>query len=142
EEGDEAHAVQRFGMRDAGNGGEAGAVSLLAPSAHRWPLFEALRARGALVVEDLPAGVGAVSGGRWAERPRRGLIVPVSRPGHPRPYGFLACAVSPVRALDDRYAGFFSLVADQIGAAITNALAHEEERRRAEALAAVDAAQT
>ena len=142
EEEDKAQPVERLGMRDAGYDGETGPVSLLAPSAHGWPLFEALRASEPLVVDDLPARVGAVPGGRWAEPPRRGIVVPFPRPGHPRPYGFLACAVSPVRALDDRYAGFFRLVADQIGAAITNALAHEEERRRAEALAAIDRAKT
>ena len=141
EQGDTAHPVERYGTRDAGQG-ETGPVSLLAPSAHGWPLFEALHANEPLVLDDLLARVGAVSGGRWGEPPRRGIVVPISRPGHPQPYGFLACAVSPVRALDDRYAGFFRLVADQIGAAITNALAHEEERRRAEALAAVDRAKT
>jgi len=44
--------------------------------------------------------------------------------------------------LDDRYRGFFELMAAQISATIANARAYEEERRRAEALAAIDRAKT
>ena len=50
--------------------------------------------------------------------------------------------VSPRRALDDRYRGFFELAADHIATAISNARAFEEERRRAEALAEIDRAKT
>ena len=49
---------------------------------------------------------------------------------------------SPFRLFDDNYAGFLDLVARQIGAAVANAEAYEQERRRADALAALDNAKT
>ena len=46
------------------------------------------------------------------------------------------------RPFDDQYRSFVDLVADQCGTAIANALAHEQERQRAEALAELDRAKT
>jgi signal transduction histidine kinase len=69
-------------------------------------------------------------------------MLPLTRPGLPHPYGVLIAGVSPRRALDDRYRGFFELAADHISTAIANARALEEQRRRAEALAELDRART
>jgi signal transduction histidine kinase len=69
-------------------------------------------------------------------------VLPLVRPGLVHPDGFLVAGVSPRRALDEKYRVFFSLAADQIVTAISNARAYEEERRRAEALAALDRAKT
>ena len=66
----------------------------------------------------------------------------MSRPGLDHPYGVLVAGVSPRRALDDRYRDFFELAADHIATAISNAVALEEARRRAEALAEIDRAKT
>ena len=54
----------------------------------------------------------------------------------------LVAGVSPRRALDDRYRDFFELAADHIATAISNAVALEEARLRAEALAELDRAKT
>ena len=54
----------------------------------------------------------------------------------------LVLGITPSRALDDGYSGFLNLVAGQVSAAIRNARAYEEERRRAEALAELDRAKT
>src|SRR5581483_12495401 len=70
------------------------------------------------------------------------LVLPMQRAGHERPHGFFVAGVSPRRALDDRYRTFFELARDHIVAAIGNALAYEEERKRAEALAEIDRAKT
>src|SRR5262249_42859555 len=56
--------------------------------------------------------------------------------------GCLVAGVSDSRPLDDAYRGFLELVAGQIARAIAGARALEEERRRAEVLAAFDAAKT
>ena len=58
------------------------------------------------------------------------------------PAGFLVVGLNPFRLFDDNYSGFMNLVASQIAAAIANADAYEEERRRAEALAELDRAKT
>jgi len=54
----------------------------------------------------------------------------------------LIAAVNPRRALDSDNRAFFDLVAGQIGKTLADALAHEEERKRAEALAELDRAKT
>ena len=51
-------------------------------------------------------------------------------------------ALSPRRPFDELYRAFLDLVAGQLGTALTNARAYEEERRRAEALAEIDRAKT
>jgi PAS domain S-box-containing protein len=54
----------------------------------------------------------------------------------------LVVGINPRRPFDDGYRSFLDLVADQLTTALTNARAYEAERRRAEALAAVDRAKT
>ncbi|WP_437279752.1 ATP-binding protein [Sorangium sp. So ce375] len=107
-----------------------------------WPLAEAARASGELLVGDLAARFGALPGGRWGGAPEQAIVLPLSRPGQHRPYGFLVGGVSPRRLLDESYRGLFRLITDQVVTAIANARAYEEERRRAEELAAIDSAKT
>ena len=80
--------------------------------------------------------------GRTMKRPHTAILLPLTRPGLEHPYGVLVAGVSPRRALDDRYRDFFELAADHIATAISNAVALEEARRRAEALAEIDRAKT
>jgi signal transduction histidine kinase len=56
--------------------------------------------------------------------------------------GRLVVGLNPQRPFDDAYRAFLELVASQLGTALTNARAYEEERRRAEALAEIDRAKT
>jgi signal transduction histidine kinase len=69
-------------------------------------------------------------------------VQPVLLPGQERPHAILVTAVSPMRALDAGYRTFFELVASQTAAGLADALALEEERRRAESLAELDRAKT
>jgi signal transduction histidine kinase len=107
-----------------------------------WPLDEAAETGAAVLVDNLLERVGEMPGGHWGEPPRRALCVPLIRKGLVRPYGFLVAGVSPRRALDERYSGFFKLVGDQLATTIANARAYEEEKRRAAELAALDRAKT
>ena len=50
--------------------------------------------------------------------------------------------LNPRRPFDEQYRAFLELVADQVGTALANARAYEEERKRAEALAEIDRAKT
>jgi signal transduction histidine kinase/CheY-like chemotaxis protein len=54
----------------------------------------------------------------------------------------LVVGLNPFRLLDEKYRGFFSLVADQIATSFSNVHAMEEERKRLEALAKIDKAKT
>jgi signal transduction histidine kinase/DNA-binding NarL/FixJ family response regulator len=77
----------------------------------------------------------------WPGESPAAAVLPVSRPGAP-PYGYLIVGLGPSRPLDDEYRGFLELVAEHVATGVANARAHEEERRRAEALAEVDRAKT
>jgi K+-sensing histidine kinase KdpD len=58
------------------------------------------------------------------------------------PFGVLIVGVNPLRPFDADYRGFIELIAGQISAAVSNARAYEDERRRAESLAEIDRAKT
>jgi GAF domain-containing protein len=68
--------------------------------------------------------------------------MPILATGQTGRAGVLIVGLNPFRLFDDNYRGFLNLVAGQIAAAIANAEAYEQERRRAEALAELDRAKT
>ena len=69
-------------------------------------------------------------------------MLPIIPSGETGRAGFLIAGLNPFRLFDDKYSGFLNLIAGQISAAIANAGAYEQERRRAEALAEIDRAKT
>ena len=89
-----------------------------------------------------PRASGRFPGGPWPETPGSALVVPIPAPGQSAPAGFLIGGLSPRRVVDADYQSFYDLIAGHVGTAIANARAHEEERRRAEALAELDRAKT
>jgi PAS domain S-box-containing protein len=109
-----------------------------APDPDLWPLREVATARRAELVEDVavrfPGGETALC--------RAALVLPIAQADKEAAAGCLVAGVSDFRPLDDAYRGFLELVAGQIARAIAGARVLEEERRRAEALAAFDAAKT
>jgi signal transduction histidine kinase len=115
-----------------------------------WPFAEVVGDRRSKVVDDLSQRFGLTGaklpGGPWPESPKQAVMSPLARAGQEQssspPAGFLIAGVSPRRAFDDEYQGFFALVAGQVTAAIANARAYEEERQKAEALAEIDRAKT
>lgn len=107
-----------------------------------WPLARVASSGEAERIDDVEARFGALPGGPWDEPPSSALVLPVARPAQERPYGLLVVGMSPHRALDESYRGFFDLVAGGVATAIGNARAYEEERRRAEELAELDRAKT
>jgi signal transduction histidine kinase len=114
----------------AGEGGEGLAEEVLGP----------VLDRGAPEVVELPAPAGPV---------RRALVLPLAPQGRvsraegaaPAP-GLLVVGLSATLHLDEGYRDFLGLVAGQVATALATATAHEEGRRRAEALAALDRAKT
>ncbi|HEX3481936.1 MAG TPA: ATP-binding protein [Kofleriaceae bacterium] len=122
--------------------GAAAAPGEFALDDARWPLGEAYGARRMIVVDDLPARFGVMPGGPYLQPAHTALVLPMPRAGHDEPHGFFVVGVSPRRALDDRYRTFFELCRDHVVAAIDKALAFDEERKRAEALAEIDRAKT
>ena len=94
------------------------------------------------LLKDLGARFAGLPTGAWKLAPQCALVQPVLLPGHERPHAILVTAVSPMRALDAGHRTFFELLATQVAAGLADALALEEERRRAESLAELDRAKT
>ncbi|MCY1047298.1 ATP-binding protein [Corallococcus sp. bb12-1] len=107
-----------------------------------WPLGSAGRTAPPLRWERMPTPSGTVAAGPWPEGTSSAWVQALPRVGHARPAGFLVTGLSPRLALDEKYSGFLELLARGVTTAINSARAREEERRRAESLAALDRAKT
>ena len=94
-----------------------------------------------VTLTELP-GEAIFPGGPCDEPTHTAVLLPLTRPGLDHPYGVLVAGVSPRRALDERYTDFFELAADHIATAISNAVALDDARRRADALMEIDRAKT
>ena len=105
-----------------------------------WPLKQVLDSGSTELVTGLSNRFGRLPGGWWPESPEAALIVPIVSAGQFR--GFLVAGLSPRRIEDADYRSFFDLIAGHLSTAIGNAIAYEEERKRAEALAEIDRAKT
>jgi PAS domain S-box-containing protein len=138
--GSPATLVCRTGV-DAGHTAAPLRIDVDDPNA-LWPVASILDGREARVVTLLDERYGDLPTGSWDRSPRQALIVAVAQPGQERPAGFFVVGVNPYRPLDDAYADFVGLLADQIESSLANARAYEEERQRAEALAELDRAKT
>ena len=107
-----------------------------------WSFNTAMQINGAIEITDVIECCGELPAGVWPEPPHTAMVMPIGASGHDRTVGFLVAGASPRRPLDDQYRGFFDLLTTQISTTIANARAYEEERRRAESLAALDRAKT
>lgn len=107
-----------------------------------WPFAEVSSSHEARVVTDLRARFGELPASDWPTPPSQAIALPLSTPGSTEGAGVLVAGLNPYRLLDDGYRGFLDLVAGQVSATLANARAYEDERRRAEVLAALDRAKT
>ncbi len=107
-----------------------------------WPINR-LFAQPEMVVIDSPADrFPDLPAGAWDRPPRSAVLVPILQQGQAQTIGVMVIGLNPYRPLDDLYRGFLSLLAGQIAAGLADVRAYEQERRRAEALAAIDRAKT
>jgi PAS domain S-box-containing protein len=86
--------------------------------------------------------IGHLPKGAWEVSPDKIMVLPIVQTGIKEPYGTLVIGLNPYRLLDEKYLGFFSLIADQIATSFADVHILEEERKRAEALAEIDRAKT
>jgi signal transduction histidine kinase/FixJ family two-component response regulator len=106
-----------------------------------WPLNEVAIGKPRLI-RDLALRFGTLIGQAWPEPISEALILPLAQQGTEGLAGYLVVGINPRRALDNEYRGLLNLLAGQVTTAIGSAQAYEAERRRAEALAALDRAKT
>ncbi len=107
-----------------------------------FPLAAVVADRRIEVVPCTDARFGALPMGHWAEPPRNAIVIPLAAPERRHPYGVMIAGLNPHRHLDDGYRGFIELAAAQVVTAIRNARAYEEDRKHADALAALDRQKT
>ena len=99
-----------------------------------WPLLRVAAEGRPEVLEDLDDRFDELPRAPWDEPAHQAMLVPLAHPGWERPAGVLVLGISPRRAFDEDYRGFFGLVARHVAMALANARAYEEERERAEEL--------
>jgi PAS domain S-box-containing protein len=112
-------------------------------AASAWPLGEAIRSQATRIETDLASRFdGQVPPGPWSDPPHTAAILPIRSRRAGSLAGFLVAGISARLQFDDRYRDFLELVSAQIASAIAKAREHEEEKKRAEALAEIERAKT
>jgi signal transduction histidine kinase len=107
-----------------------------------WSLHEVMRGDRALERKDLRARFAERACGPYPEAPDRALVFPITPPTRDAPAALLIVGASARLPFDERYRVFFELTANCVTTALASAIAYEEERQRAEALAEIDRAKT
>jgi signal transduction histidine kinase len=107
-----------------------------------WPLLDVVRTHQVVQADDLAVRCGEFSCEPYPEPPKTALLLPITPPGSSHPIGIMVAGVSARLPLNDLYRSFYDLMVAAVTAAVANARAYEEERRRAEALAEIDRAKT
>ncbi|MCF2489447.1 ATP-binding protein [Dyadobacter sp. CY347] len=95
-----------------------------------------------IVESDVDGQFNEVPKGAWDISPRVFVDIPIRSANRQFPLAVLTVGLNPYRKFDDAYRNFIQLIADQISLGVNNTLAYEEERKRAEALEALDKAKT
>jgi signal transduction histidine kinase len=140
EDGRHARLVGNSGL-DAGHAISPAVIDLAGPDAGS-PVEEVIRTGETSHLTDLLMRFGEVHAGCYEEPLGQALLLPITLPGLERAAGVLVAGVSTRLALDETYRGFFDLVAAGVTSVLANAIAYEQERNRAEALAEIDRAKT
>ncbi len=136
---DDGETARRAGTTGLGEGHSAFPTRLSRTGDGAWLLQPGWNGESVLVdvadVPDLPVGLGT-------EPPLQVFATPLLQPTEPHPYGVLVVGLNRYRPFDDSYRDFLDLVAGHVSAAVTDARALDDQRRRAERLAALDQAKT
>ena len=129
--------------RATGSGGigDALAPEAVEPDSLPWPAGGILAGDDKRLLHTI-SGVPNLPMGAWDTPPRQVVVVPIVQQGERQQAGLFIAGLNPYRPFDEAYAGFIDLVAAQIASGLASARAYEAERRRAEALAEIDAAKT
>jgi len=108
--------------------------------AAQWGACDVVASGSALHIRDLVDRAGAFACAPWPEELVDACALPILV--QDRVAGVLVSGVSARRRLDADYRDFLGLVGGHIASALASARAHEEEKRRADALAEIDRAKT
>jgi signal transduction histidine kinase/DNA-binding response OmpR family regulator len=123
-------------------GTPASPAALDPTAATPWPIANLVHSSAAVRVEGLAGLFSSAPSGPYEEPPDAAFLAPIGPPRSDLPAAIMIAGASPRLPINDVYTGFYDLVAVAVSAGLANARALEEERRRAEALAAIDNAKT
>jgi signal transduction histidine kinase len=141
DQGKEARLISSTGL-PRGSRASPLLVDLCLPQHSTWPFGDVASSGLTQHVAGLETRFGHFPCGEYPESPKEALVLPITPPGCERPVGFLVAGVSSRLALNDTYRAFYDLLAGAVTGELANARAHQEERKRAEALAEIDRAKT
>ena len=136
---DEAGDAKLTGSVGLPDGHAAAPVVITQADTAPWPIRDAALGQS-VHCKDVAQRFGPIVCAPWPEQVVEALILPINV--QERALCALVAGVSARQRLDSAYRDFLNLVAGHIGSALANARAHEEERRRADALAELDRAKT
>ncbi|WP_307867934.1 SpoIIE family protein phosphatase [Umezawaea beigongshangensis] len=141
DDGDDAALVASYGIA-----ADEDAASAVLPRALVDPaLREVATTRSPRLISGLREHVAAgfeADGALGSAVPDQAMVLPLTASGHTGVLGVLVLAISPYRAVNEDYLGFFDLVSGQVSTALTDALAYVAERERSAALAELDRAKS
>jgi len=130
------------GTHGIAEGTPASPAAVAADDASCWDLSGALQAKEILLARDLADRCGPLPLGPWPRAPSQAALVRFAPSGQNSQPGVLVVGLNPYRLFDQGYRRFLDLASAQISAGLTSAQAYEQERERAEALAAIDRTKT
>jgi PAS domain S-box-containing protein len=106
-----------------------------------WP-FAQVAANAIVRVDNIAPKLRGLRCGPYPEPPDTAFLIPLTAPGSSMPLAIMVAGLSTRLPLNEMYQAFLAQLGVTLSAAIANVLAFEQERRRTEALAAIDAAKT
>ena len=106
------------------------------------PLCRVFKNGGSKLITDFGERFGEHKASIWPESITTSIVLPITQPTQKQPLGIFFAGLSTRLPVNEQYEGFLNLVAGQISNAIADAEAVNAERKRAEALAELDAAKT
>ncbi|MGH8106552.1 MAG: GAF domain-containing sensor histidine kinase, partial [Arenimonas sp.] len=127
---------------NAGTRASPSRVALTWSDNHGWPLADVMRDGQSVLVTNPAERFDCLPTAPWGDPSHQAMLVPIPRPGSDSPAGVLVLGISPRRAFDDAYRGFFELIGNHVATAVSNARAYEEQLDRAEKLSELDHAKT
>ncbi|GAB1541222.1 hypothetical protein NUACC21_38920 [Scytonema sp. NUACC21] len=92
-----------------------------------WHLKQVNRTHQGLIVKDLTHRCAVLSGGAPSAFPSSAMVMPITPLGKAHLDGFLVLGISPRRAFDNEYQGFFDLVVSSITTALAKTDSYEAE---------------
>ncbi len=117
-------------------------IDLHSHSEEIWPLSITRATEQIQLVENLKGKFEFPPQGLWTDAPTMTAVVPIRSNIQHQLAGFMVAGISSRIRFDQNYRDFLELMSNQIATMIANACAHEQERKRAEALAELDRSKT